>query len=61
MPDLLSPKSKYLITIDITIILAALMNQHGTTGPTSTSTSTNDNLNKEERVSAKDRKESGLV
>ena len=66
MPDPLSSKSKYLITvrISIIIILAALMNQPGTTGPTSTSTSTNDNLNKEtkkkrEGISEK-RKELGL-
>jgi hypothetical protein len=51
MQDPLSPKTKYYITIDITItiIFAALMNQPGTTCPTSTSTSTNDNLNKEKK------------
>jgi hypothetical protein len=64
VPDPLSPKSKYLITIDIIIIILGVpRSQPGTTGPTSTSTSTNYNLNKEkkrEKASAKDRKESGL-
>jgi hypothetical protein len=51
MPHPLSPESNYLITIDIIIIivLADLMNQPVTTGPTSISTSTSDNLNKEKK------------
>jgi hypothetical protein len=68
MPDPLSPKSKYFITIDVVIIiiiiiiiiLAALMNQPGTTGPTSTSTSTNYNLNKEKKRKGISKRQKGI-
>jgi hypothetical protein len=44
IPDPLSPKAEYFITV-ITVIITTFTDQPGTTGPTYSGTSTNDNLN----------------
>ncbi len=47
IPDPLSPKAEYFITVItvITAIITILTDQPGTTGPTYSGTSTNGNLN----------------